>query len=273
MTKCLRALLSKASLKKNSEAVDINSIVQTADGDLRVAINNLQFSIEHSAGGFTTTRKDTVIPLFRACGKFLYGKFFADGSTNMENDSDVAALSIEETVAKCGVQEHLFCLYLFENYVDHRPDLEDVVQIASSFSSADCLTGWDVAGSLYPYVGSIVPRSVATFFSKENPRRFKVIRKPHDLVLHKQVQELNIRCHCLSQNMARCLFDTKSFTLDYLSYVLKIRKLLDLGCSLSYKKTTASVEAFTSILLDEAYLPWNDQPESSCEELKIDESD
>ncbi|KFD58000.1 hypothetical protein M513_01233 [Trichuris suis] len=273
MTRHLKSILSKVATVSNCKHVDIDSIVQVADGDLRVAINSLQFAIEHSVSTFTINQKDTNVPLFRASGKFLYGKFSADQCITLEKDANVDGLSIEECVAKCGVDEHLFCLYLFENYLDFRPDLEDVVHISSSYSFADCLTHWDLAESLYPYVGSIAARSVATFFSSENPKRFKKIRKPQESALRKQMEELNDHCLHLSQKMGCNLFGSSSFAVDCLSYLLKIKRLTGHSNSFDFKKTIAAVDALALKLPNEPKQCWNSGNELSDEELRIDESD
>ncbi|CDW51757.1 Cell cycle checkpoint protein RAD17 [Trichuris trichiura] len=274
MTKCLRSILSKVPTLGNCKHVDIDAIVQVADGDLRVAINSLQFAVEHSSNTFTINQKDTSIPLFRASGKFLYGKFSTDQSITSEKDAALDRLSIEGCVAKCGVDEHLFCLYLFENYLDFRPDLEDVEHISSCYSFADCLTHWDVAESLYPYAGSIAARSVATFFSSENPKRFKKIRKPQELALHKQTEELNSHCFHLSQKMGYCnLFGSFSFAVDCLSYLLNIKSRSGRNNSFDFKKTIAAVEALALELPNEPMQSWNNGSELSDEELRIDEYD
>lgn len=183
--KVLNRIMTREANKNGGKIVpdktSLELLCQGCSGDIRSAINSLQFS---SKGSNLWTRKtvvsslkldaltksnrrkrtdgvsenhevqtlggrDVSLFLFRALGKILYCK----RASLMESDSprlpphlseyerDTLLIQPEEVVEMSHMPEELFNLYLHQNYVDFFMDIDDLVRASEFLSFADILSG------------------------------------------------------------------------------------------------------------------------------------
>uniref|UniRef100_A0A8C9WNP2 RAD17 checkpoint clamp loader component n=1 Tax=Scleropages formosus TaxID=113540 RepID=A0A8C9WNP2_SCLFO len=178
-----------------------------SSGDIRNAINNLQFSFtvkknksESSSSGRGTSKarsksksakasdkqddtqavggRDVSLFLFRALGKILYCK--------RKLSLSIAAVVLSE----------LFNLYLQQNYIDFFSDIDDVAQASEYLSDADFLTAdWNTQATMRDYSSSVATRGVM-YANSARARAdsqafvgFRPLHKPHWLLIHKKHRE------------------------------------------------------------------------------------
>ncbi|KRY59363.1 Cell cycle checkpoint protein RAD17 [Trichinella britovi] len=210
---------------KQLDASTLKAVAQFSQGDLRMAVNNLQLICQHDdTSALTPCYRDNFCLLFPALGKFLYDKFGHSSQTvvaNSEQDESSESVLPEDTVCKSGLREDIFCLYLFENYLDFRNSLEDIVKISQCFSFVDCLGNWETMEICHPYFASVGARAVSTFYTEKRPLRFQQTRKPQDFLANKNSNLVRHACVPLRESVGgNVLIDKSSFYADYLPYMI-----------------------------------------------------
>uniref|UniRef100_A0A8C9RFY1 RAD17 checkpoint clamp loader component n=1 Tax=Scleropages formosus TaxID=113540 RepID=A0A8C9RFY1_SCLFO len=192
-----------------------------SSGDIRNAINNLQFSftvIELLTRSKSKSAKasdkqddtqavggrDVSLFLFRALGKILYCKRQSSGETweprlpahLSRHHRDMLLVEPELVVEKSHMSAELFNLYLQQNYIDFFSDIDDVAQASEYLSDADFLTAdWNTQATMRDYSSSVATRGVM-YANSARARAdsqafvgFRPLHKPHWLLIHKKHRE------------------------------------------------------------------------------------
>uniref|UniRef100_A0A8C9VB62 RAD17 checkpoint clamp loader component n=1 Tax=Scleropages formosus TaxID=113540 RepID=A0A8C9VB62_SCLFO len=168
-----------------------------SSGDIRNAINNLQFSFtgraqnkKSSSSGRGTSKarsksksakasdkqddtqavggRDVSLFLFRALGKILYCKRNSGETWEprlpahlSRHHRDMLLVEPELVVEKSHMSAELFNLYLQQNYIDFFSDIDDVAQASEYLSDADFLTAdWNTQATMRDYSSSVATRGV-----------------------------------------------------------------------------------------------------------------
>ncbi|CAF0873379.1 unnamed protein product [Rotaria sordida] len=180
MKKALQLIIQQASLLKlNPPSRDcINDIIQTANGDLRLAINTLQFSsnskVKFSIGKFNS--KDTCLSLFQGLGRILYKKDSEENSIDENTKTQP-----ENLIEQCHISAPTFIGFLFENYIDFYSTIDDAAQLCDYLSLTEhILNEWESRLQLSTISSSIACRAVRLCNSVPINRGFKPLRKPQD---------------------------------------------------------------------------------------------
>nr|XP_034955442.1 LOW QUALITY PROTEIN: cell cycle checkpoint protein RAD17 [Zootoca vivipara] len=194
--------IAGAEFKTNGEKTDVpdisslDLICKGCSGDIRSAINNLQFSslrdYSSQKKGNSTLKYDTLskvkkkekfgnqelqavgakdssIFLFHALGKILYCK--REPATDLEfprlpvhlteYERNPLLVHPEDVIEKSHMPGDLFNLYLHQNYIDFFSDIDDLVRASEYLSTADFLcSNWDARPTLREYSASIATRGV-----------------------------------------------------------------------------------------------------------------
>ncbi|CAF1000520.1 unnamed protein product [Didymodactylos carnosus] len=204
MKKALESVLlqaSKLNLSPPSKEC-IPELIITSNGDLRSAINSLQFSsnniVQLKSNGqsklkSTVKSKDSSLSLFRALGRILYKK---DGEDDLNESSSESTLHAtpsvrqppEDLIDQCHISPMGFIGFLFENYIDFYSSIDDVGNVCDYLSFSDqILTEWSTRSILTSVTSSMACRAVRYFNSKPIRRGFKPIRKPQDKTVYLKV--------------------------------------------------------------------------------------
>ncbi|XP_055968478.1 cell cycle checkpoint protein RAD17 [Sorex fumeus] len=205
MMKVLSRIMTRETNKNGGKIIvpdktSLELLCQGCSGDIRSAINSLQFS---SKGNNLWTRKtgvslksdvltkskrrkrtdgvsenhevqtlggkDVSLFLFRALGKILYCKRAPPAELNSprlplhlsEYERDTLLIQPEEVVEMSHMPGELFNLYLHQNYVDFFTDIDDLVRASEYLSFADILSSdWNTRSLLRDYSTSIATRGV-----------------------------------------------------------------------------------------------------------------
>ncbi|CAO0797710.1 unnamed protein product [Mucor circinelloides] len=140
MNKALKRILSQEHVVVPKEHLD--EIIEKSDGDLRAAINNLQFDSIHSRKARKTPskKKSTDKPpfddktgpltLFHALGKVLYAKRNPNGTYESKP---------EHILAKLPVDNDTFITYLHQNYSEFFEDMDSCTKLLNYLSDADTI--------------------------------------------------------------------------------------------------------------------------------------
>ncbi|UJR30726.1 hypothetical protein I4U23_018246 [Adineta vaga] len=181
MKKGLDLIIQHASLLKlKPPSRDcINDVIQTANGDLRLAINTLQFSSNNTkvkSSSTTNISKDTCLSLFQGLGRILYKKDSEEnsiyGNTNQQP---------ENLIEQCHISASTFIGFLFENYLDFYSLIDDIAQLCDHLSTTEyILNEWETRSQLVSISSSIACRAVRLCNSTSVQRGFKPMRKPQD---------------------------------------------------------------------------------------------
>ncbi|KAM8817693.1 cell cycle checkpoint protein RAD17 isoform 2-T5 [Rhynchonycteris naso] len=162
-------------------------LCQGCSGDIRSAINSLQFS---SSKGASLTELDSPrLP-----------------SHLSEYDRDTLLVHPEEVVEMSHMPGELFNLYLHQNYVDFFMEVDDLVRASEFLSFADIISGdWNTRSLLSEYSTSIATRGVihsnkARGFAhcQGGGSSFRPLHKPQWFFINKKYRE-----NCLA---AKALF-------------------------------------------------------------------
>ncbi|CAF3507401.1 unnamed protein product [Adineta steineri] len=178
MKKGLENIIHQASLLKlKPPSRDcINDIIQTANGDLRLAINTLQFSSSlKKSSVLTVIPKDTCLSLFQGLGRILYKK------DSDENSTDDNRKQPENFIEQCHISASTFIGFLFENYIDFYSLINDAAQVCDYLSLSEyILNDWETRLQLLSISSSIACRAVRLCNSMAINRGFKPMRKPQE---------------------------------------------------------------------------------------------
>ncbi|XP_040478139.1 cell cycle checkpoint protein RAD17 isoform X3 [Ursus maritimus] len=162
-------------------------LCQGCSGDIRSAINSLQFS---SSKGASLSEVDSPrLPLHLS-----------------EYDRDTLLVHPEEVVEMSHMPGELFNLYLHQNYIDFFVEVDDLVRASDFLSFADILSGdWNTRSLLRQYSTSIATRGVihsnkARGFAhcQGGGWSFRPLHKPQWFLINKKYRE-----NCLA---AKALF-------------------------------------------------------------------
>jgi len=203
VTACLKKISTREAAVDSSistaSSMTIEAIVANAAGDLRAAINNLQFqsfrvtssalkeSITKSqpsgnkriskpqtksksgAKASESGQRDSSLFLFHALGKILHCKREA-GSSQDERPlpfhlshlfRDHLQFVPEDVVAKTSVSPDFFNLFLHQNYLEYYTKVNDVVAASDCLSLADTLASdWSIRSVMAGYDSSLATRGI-----------------------------------------------------------------------------------------------------------------
>ncbi|CAF3474613.1 unnamed protein product [Rotaria sp. Silwood1] len=214
MKKALELIIHQASLLKlKPPSRDcIHDIIQTANGDLRLAINTLQFS------------------------------------NSEENSTDENTKNQPENlIEQCHISAPTFIGFLFENYIDFYSTIDDAAQLCDHLSLTEyILNEWESRLQLSSISSSIACRAVRLCNSVPINRGFKPLRKPQDNDVRTRIQKNR---SLLSTNKLYYGCSEEEYfstVLPYQAFLLKIskssttnatnRSILDIGFIDRYTK-------------------------------------
>uniref|UniRef100_A0AAA9TJ90 Cell cycle checkpoint protein RAD17 n=1 Tax=Bos taurus TaxID=9913 RepID=A0AAA9TJ90_BOVIN len=191
MMKFLNRIVTVEANKNGGKIVpdktSLEFLCQGCSGDIRSAINSLQFS---SSTGTPVTEVDSPrLP-----------------SHLSEYDRDTLLVQPEEVVEMSHMPGELFNLYLHQNYVDFFTEVDDLVRASEFLSFADILSGdWSTRSSLRDYSTSIATRGVihsnksrGFAHCQGGGSSFRPLHKPQWFLINKKYRE-----NCLA---AKALF-------------------------------------------------------------------
>lgn len=231
---------------------DIKSTVERVscfcDGDIRSAINALQFNYSPLDSTLTRSAKDDLagkdlyINLFHALGKVLYCKRI-ESETGEAAVSRASALPAcladqarsplafdpEEVFSRARVSEDFYLMCLHQNYLDFIQDISAASRTADSLSASDCARGKDWESSCYMqqqfYGVSIAVRGYLHANSSQRAAApapgWKPLRKPSWYAVNKKVveQSENVRVHFADDGICDC--STRALVTELLPYWVK----------------------------------------------------
>uniref|UniRef100_A0A8I3NLP0 Cell cycle checkpoint protein RAD17 n=1 Tax=Canis lupus familiaris TaxID=9615 RepID=A0A8I3NLP0_CANLF len=192
MMKFLNRIVTMEANKNGGNTIvpdktSLELLCQGCSGDIRSAINSLQFS---SSKGASLTELDSPrLP-----------------SHLSEHERDTLLVQPEEVVEMSHMQGELFNLYLHQNYIDFFVEVDDLVRASDFLSFADTLSGdWNTRSLLRQYSTSIATRGVihsnkARGFAhcQGGGSSFRPLHKPQWFIINKKYRE-----NCLA---AKALF-------------------------------------------------------------------
>nr|XP_019583607.1 PREDICTED: cell cycle checkpoint protein RAD17 isoform X2 [Rhinolophus sinicus] len=169
------------------DKTSLELLCQGCSGDIRSAINSLQFS--SSKGASLTELDSPQLP-----------------SHLSQHERDTLLVQPEEVVEMSHMPGELFNLYLHQNYIDFFMEVEDLVRASEFLSFADILSGdWNTRSLLREYSTSVATRGVmhsnrARGFahSQGGGSSFRPLHKPQWFLINKKYRE-----NCLA---AKALF-------------------------------------------------------------------
>lgn len=160
MVKVLKHIISEEHATVQKEQLD--QLIEKSDGDIRAAINNLQFDSVHFSKSKRKipTKKSTdkapfdekmgPLSLFHALGKVLYAKRNPNGTYESKP---------EHILAKIPVDNDTFITYLHQNYSEFFDEMESCTKLLNYMSDADTIRSqhdWqDTHASVYRGLVSI----------------------------------------------------------------------------------------------------------------------
>ncbi|CAF4573462.1 unnamed protein product [Rotaria sp. Silwood1] len=214
MKKALELIIHQASLLKlKPPSRDcINDIIQTANGDLRLAINTLQFS------------------------------------NSEENSTDENTKNQPENlIEQCHISAPTFIGFLFENYIDFYSTIDDAAQLCDHLSLTEyILNEWESRLQLSSISSSIACRAVRLCNSVPINRGFKPLRKPQDNDVRTRIQKNRTLLSTNKLYYGCSEEEYFSTVLPYQAFLLKIskssttnatnRSILDIGFIDRYTK-------------------------------------
>ncbi|KAI8640735.1 Rad17 cell cycle checkpoint protein-domain-containing protein [Parasitella parasitica] len=213
MTKALKSILAQEGVTVQKETFDES--IEKSDGDLRAAINNMQFSSLHtliSKNKLPAKKNSTEkarfddklgpLTLFHALGKVLYAKRNPNGTYESEP---------EHILAKLPVDNDMFISYLHQNYSEFFDDMDSCTRLLEYMSDADTIRSqldWqDTHASIYRGLVSIrgvminPPRKSITYRKQpfEKPRFYQAQLETRQHKLEKTYSEFMASVHCRAE--------------------------------------------------------------------------
>ncbi|XP_019486704.1 PREDICTED: cell cycle checkpoint protein RAD17 [Hipposideros armiger] len=179
------------------DKTSLQLLCQGCTGDIRSAINSLQFSSK------------AVLHNYKGDAVFNNSRNFFIGAPITELDSprlpshlsqyerDTLLVQPEEVVEMSHMPEELFNLYLHQNYVDFFMEIDDLVRASEFLSFADILSGdWNTRSLLREYSTSVATRGVihsnrARGFAhcQGGGSSFRPLHKPQWFLINKKYRE------------------------------------------------------------------------------------
>uniref|UniRef100_A0A8C2PED0 Cell cycle checkpoint protein RAD17 n=1 Tax=Capra hircus TaxID=9925 RepID=A0A8C2PED0_CAPHI len=215
MMKFLNRIVTVEANKNGGKIVvpdktSLEFLCQGCSGDIRSAINSLQFS--SSTGNWERYTHNKSLFIYIVCHFTLQRAPVTEvdsprlPSHLSEYDRDTLLVQPEEVVEMSHMPGELFNLYLHQNYVDFFTEVDDLVRASEFLSFADILSGdWSTRCSLREYGTSIATRGVihsnkARGFAhcQGGGSSFRPLHKPQWFLINKKYRE-----NCLA---AKALF-------------------------------------------------------------------
>uniref|UniRef100_H2RXS7 RAD17 checkpoint clamp loader component n=1 Tax=Takifugu rubripes TaxID=31033 RepID=H2RXS7_TAKRU len=191
------------------DAAALESLCSGSSGDIRSALNSLQFisfpgqmkkkrskktkqmDQEPAIGG-----KDASLFLFRALGKILHCKpaQCAPGpalpSHLAHHQRDPLLITPEMVVEHSHMSGEVFNLYLHQNYLDFFSEVDDVAEASKYQSDADLLAAnWMTRSTMRDYGSSVATRGILYSNTRHTSVGFRPLYKPNWLLVNKNHQE------------------------------------------------------------------------------------
>ncbi|KAI9202543.1 Rad17 cell cycle checkpoint protein-domain-containing protein [Polychytrium aggregatum] len=192
----------------------VDRIVKSSDGDLRNAINSLQFLALNElaqASPPELSGRDMSLSLYHSLGRILHNKRETDAPTDGDSTSLLPEhlshhsrprlkFDPEPTFEMAHMDFDKYALFLHGNYPDYLEDIDEVLMASQYFSDADLfMNNWKNRAQLAPYSASVGIRGL--LFSKNSAltssqsdsgslRGFEPFRKPEFWQTQKRRREL-----------------------------------------------------------------------------------
>ncbi|XP_061880146.1 cell cycle checkpoint protein RAD17 [Entelurus aequoreus] len=258
-TSMMKVLTHIATLQKTSrlDQAVLDKLCSGSSGDVRSAINSLQFS-SISDGGLRRDRpltsqkkvsfksgqkkksrssqvkeeeqsvgmKDACLFLFRALGKILHCKRASPECAERaslpahlcQHHREPLQLDPELVVERSHVSGDFFNLYLHQNYLDFFSNIEDVDRASEYLSDADLLTSdWTSRSFLEAYASSVATRGLLHSNCQQAAVGFRPLHKPHWLLVSKMHREKCLLAQCLFRSMCVTPVSLHTHLLPYLA--------------------------------------------------------
>uniref|UniRef100_A0A3B4FFF4 RAD17 checkpoint clamp loader component n=1 Tax=Pundamilia nyererei TaxID=303518 RepID=A0A3B4FFF4_9CICH len=261
MMKVLTCIATQEAAKScRSMCVPDQTLLETlcsgSSGDIRSAINSLQFSCTSletglwrtkkdrslcRAGSTTSQRKkkskqeealaiggkDASLFLFRALGKILHCKR-ADGAEGgcgrglpshlLHHHRAALLVDPELVVERSHMSGEFFSLYLHQNYLDFFCEVEDVERASEYLSDADLLTAdWTNRSVLGDYGSSVATRGLLHSNSQLASVGFRALHKPSWLLVNRKHWENCVAAQSLFRSFCLTPLSLQTELLPYLA--------------------------------------------------------
>uniref|UniRef100_A0A8B9GPB1 RAD17 checkpoint clamp loader component n=1 Tax=Astyanax mexicanus TaxID=7994 RepID=A0A8B9GPB1_ASTMX len=232
----------------------LDQLCSGSSGDIRSAINSLQFSsftggYKFSLSVYPVSRatkstdkledspaiggKDASLFLFRALGKILYCKRSEVPKIPAhlaEHQRDRLLVDPEIVIERSHMSGDFFNLYLHQNYLDFFSNVEDVARASEYLSDADFFTAeWSSRSTMLQYGSSVATRGLIHSNSSraqatsQSSVGFKPLHKPHWLQINKTYRENYLSAQSLFINF--CLAPINLVT-ELVPYLAKLSKTM-----------------------------------------------
>jgi DNA polymerase III delta prime subunit len=228
LTKVLTAIAQAEGVAGHADAATVTAIVEKTAGDLRSAINALQFyTTKHSApsrpswkqplprlpASATANRcaktlhqtplqntniqdfgfRDVSLSLFHALGKVLHNKRLP---LNQGEERGATKYDPEAVFEQASIDANLFNSFLHENYLLFFGQIEDVENVTSYFIDADTLLqNWQEAEHFSRYAASISARGIMYTNLKPCPKKYQSLFKPRQKAAALSAEENTYLAH------------------------------------------------------------------------------
>ncbi|MFH4979049.1 hypothetical protein AB6A40_005758 [Gnathostoma spinigerum] len=196
LIKCVQLMLKKLKLK--AEKTKIKRIAESADGDIRCAVNNLQLSIDENRSLVNDVKlcsSSSQTDVFHSLGKLLYAKRLesADRSwTETENLLSKNLLQyrrdcppksyVDDIISRSGLSSDQMMSFLQEHEVYFLGVISDCRRVFYNISLMDCtFNSWQLRESPYvdEYEAQVSARSTLFFNSSTRPNFGRSLYKFH----------------------------------------------------------------------------------------------
>lgn len=171
MTKVLSSIYKSEALEV---PIDFKAIIAASNGDVRSAINNLQFYAipkQHpDHGGHLQTSafgRETSLDMFHAIGKVLYAKRTPKGALESNPEDILATMCIDEQA---------FVLWLHQNYAPFMDDMESCANAVDWLSLANHLASFGEGYMGAEYESLLAVRGM--MYSRKLPAKYNPVKKP-----------------------------------------------------------------------------------------------
>ncbi|XP_066469640.1 cell cycle checkpoint protein RAD17 isoform X2 [Tiliqua scincoides] len=203
-----RIAATEASM--NGEKIDLPDkaslelICKGCSGDIRSAINSLQFSLK---GELSTESDFSRLPAHLS-----------------EYERDPLLVQPEDVIEKSHMPGDIFNLYLHQNYVDFFSDIDDLMRASEYLSTADFLcSNWDARSTLREYGASVATRGIMhsnrarASAQNRGGMGFRPLHKPQWFLINKKYQENCIAAKFLFSSFCLPPLCLKTQLLPYLA--------------------------------------------------------
>lgn len=227
-TKMKKVLTSIAQKENPTISADvINAICEKSDGDLRQAINSLQF---FSVGSRKTRKsrkqsesnRDPTLSLFHAVGKIMYNKRLEPPKGHVGKPP--LEFSPEDVINNVHLDASTFVSFLHENYLSFFTDVDDIAHAADYLCESDSMLQFMEHNLLSSYSASVATRGLLYSNNHEVPRRFTAIHKPqlHHMRPLLQSNKAKVRDYSLQRQFGTNVGPSSTIFCEVLPFMKKI---------------------------------------------------